>query len=261
MSGPDSIRGKPDPPWPTRRNPSSTVRFFMSTLSMFSHNHRRRANLHHVGSRPPRPLATLASQTVRGRRPLLRRRRGRDLRGRVPGRSRSLLLLDATPRTWIGPDAQLPTTAPRRRPVSSPAAPIPSTQTDNPEHLDEVAGFAEVAAIDTLGTLPLSVVTAAAHRTRGSTRSRRRDSTTVWNRGQEQWMSLSSTSRLVTVEDTGRLRPARPPRCHHRRDRTPPPASMTVVCAPGAVQWEPCGGRMQCGILNVPVDPPTRPAP
>ena len=66
----------------------------------------------------------------------------------------------------------------------------------NPERLDGPAAFAELAAIDSLGDLPMTVTTAADHPFPD-------DLVDVWGRGQEAWAALSSESHLVTVQDTG----------------------------------------------------------
>ena len=132
--------------------------------------------------------------------------------------------------------------------------PDPAHPTDNPEHLDEVAGFAEVAAIDTLGSLPLSVVTAAQHPFPGLDPVEAARLDDVWNQGQEHWMSLSSAARLVTVDNTGHyIQLDRPDVAIAEIERLlPTPTAAVIASAP--LQWENCGGRLQCGSLDVPLD-------
>ena len=74
-----------------------------------------------------------------------------------------LLLLDATPTTWTAASCAVPDDGSEAAAAFVDRCADPAFPTDNPEHLDEAAGFAEVAAIDTLGSLPLSVMTASEH--------------------------------------------------------------------------------------------------
>ena len=166
-----------------------------------------------------------------------------------------LLLLDATPPTWTAAGCAVPDDGSEAAADFVARCPDPAHPTDNPEHLDEVAGFAEVAAIDTLGSLPLSVVTAAEHPFPGLDPVEAARLDDVWNQGQEHWMSLSSAAHLVTVDDTGHyIQLDRPDAVIAEIQKTPsrprrPPST------PAPLRWEPCGGRLQCGSLDVPVDP------
>ena len=163
------------------------------------------ANLRHLRPRPPHPPERdRRARPVRRRRPLLRRRPSRDLR-RAPTRDEvdGLLLLDATPTTWTAASCAVPDDGSEAAADFVARCPDPALPTDNPEQLDEVAGFAEVAAIDTLGSLPLSVVTAAEHPFPGLDPVEATRLDDVWNQGQQHWMSLSSAAQLVTVDDTG----------------------------------------------------------
>jgi pimeloyl-ACP methyl ester carboxylesterase len=72
----------------------------------------------------------------------------------------------------------------------------------NPEHLDGPAAFAEVAKIRSLGRLPLIVATAA-DRSYGLAPEVEAHLLDVWNRGQDRWVSLSSSGKLVSVPNTG----------------------------------------------------------
>ncbi len=73
----------------------------------------------------------------------------------------------------------------------------------NSERLDVFAAFAEVEAIDSLGDVPLAVVTAARRSAPGLVEAEVARLTTVWDAGVERWAALSSASKVVTVEDTG----------------------------------------------------------
>jgi pimeloyl-ACP methyl ester carboxylesterase len=119
-----------------------------------------------------------------------------------PKEVHGLLLLDASPTTWNkavcavradGSDAansfqQL--CASLRDPAK------------NPEHLDAPVAFGEVAKIRSLGRLPLIVATAADH-PYGLAPDVEAHLSNVWNRGQDRWVSLSSSSKLVSVPNTG----------------------------------------------------------
>ncbi len=65
------------------------------------------------------------------------------------------------------------------------------------------AAFEEVATITSLGDLPMTVITAA-HRTDPAlapTELARLDG--LWAEGVDRWAGLSSSSSVVSVEDTG----------------------------------------------------------
>jgi pimeloyl-ACP methyl ester carboxylesterase len=106
-----------------------------------------------------------------------------------------LMLLDATPATW-------PTTA-----CSVPAweglCTLMHNPMSDPERVDVFPAFDAVAAITTLGELPMTVVTAA-HRVDPSlTPQQLAPLDAAWADGVEQWASLSTASTVVTVQDTG----------------------------------------------------------
>jgi pimeloyl-ACP methyl ester carboxylesterase len=106
-----------------------------------------------------------------------------------------VLLLDASPTTW-------PETACSVASYEALCASMRDPALD-PEHLDVFPAFAEVATISSLGDLPVRVVTAA-HRADPSLASSelaRLDE--AWAKGMQRWAGLSSSSRIVTVEDTG----------------------------------------------------------
>jgi pimeloyl-ACP methyl ester carboxylesterase len=104
------------------------------------------------------------------------------------------MLLDASPATW-------PTT------ICSVAAyePLCAVMHDpalDPERLDAIPAFEAVAAIESIGDVPMTVMTAA-HRTDPAlppTELARLDA--EWAKGVEGWASLSTASTVVTVEDT-----------------------------------------------------------
>jgi pimeloyl-ACP methyl ester carboxylesterase len=114
---------------------------------------------------------------------------------RYPDQVIGLMLLDASPTTW-------PAT------VCSVAAydglcAVMHDPTLDPERLDVFPAFDEVAAVASLGDLPMTVMTAA-HRTDPTlapSELTRLDA--IWAEGVQRWAGLSSSSRTVTVEDTG----------------------------------------------------------
>ncbi len=71
------------------------------------------------------------------------------------------------------------------------------------EHLDVPAAFAEVAEIDSLGDVPLVVAPAAERVYPGLGARAAAHLVDVWNDGQQRWVALSSSARLLPVEDTG----------------------------------------------------------
>ena len=67
-------------------------------------------------------------------------------------------------------------------------------------------------------------------------------------------MSLSSAAQLVTVDDTGHyIQLDRPDVAIAEIQRLLPAPTSTTV--PASVRWAPCGDRLECGSLDVPVDP------
>jgi pimeloyl-ACP methyl ester carboxylesterase len=171
-----------------------------------------------------------------------------------PDEVNGLLLLDATPPTWTAAGCVVPDDGSDAAADFVAGCPDPAAPTDNPEQLDVVAGFAAVAAIDTLGSVPLSIVTAAEHPFPGLDPLEATRLQEVWNQGQEHWTSLSSAAQLVTVNDTGHyIQLDRPDAVIAEIQKLLP--AQTATNAPTALRWEPCGDRRECSSLDVPVDP------
>ena len=172
-----------------------------------------------------------------------------------------LVLLDATPPTWTAAGCAVPDDGSEAAADFVARCPDPAHPTDNPEQLDVVAGFAEVAAIDTLGSLPLSVVTAAQHPFPGLDPVEAARLDDVWNQGQQHWMSLSSAAQLVTVDDTGHyIQLDRPDVAIAEIQKTPSgPAEHDVAgtASVGALRRPPASAAPSTS----PSTPPTRPAP
>ena len=74
--------------------------------------------------------------------------------------------------------------------------------TGNIEHLDALTAFAEVASIDSFGSLPMAVITAAERALPGLGAAETARLTGVWDDGQRDWAALSTNSHVVTVVDT-----------------------------------------------------------
>lgn len=105
-----------------------------------------------------------------------------------------LLLLDASPTDW-------PTTV-CTVPAWAEGCAVMRDPTRDPERLDVFAAFEEVAAIASLGDLPMVVVTAAHRIDPGPSPAEYERLDAVWADGMERWAALSSASTIVTVEDT-----------------------------------------------------------
>jgi pimeloyl-ACP methyl ester carboxylesterase len=122
---------------------------------------------------------------------------------RYPKGVRGLLLLDASPPKWNKAVCAVPDNGSQ---TSADFHLLCESLTDpdkNPEHLDASAAFAEVAKIRSLGRLPLTVVTADKRSiTPGLDSEVEAHLNDVWNRGQDRWVSLSPSAKLVSVPNT-----------------------------------------------------------
>jgi pimeloyl-ACP methyl ester carboxylesterase len=114
-----------------------------------------------------------------------------------------LVLIDASPTTWPDAVCAIPDDG------SDAAAMLGGlcgmfAPTGNSEHLDAVAAFAEAAQIGSLGSLPMAVITAARRGLPADLAAAEVDRLNeAWDLGQQAWLALSTSSRLVSVEDTG----------------------------------------------------------
>lgn len=115
-----------------------------------------------------------------------------------------LVLVDASPTTWPDALCAIPDDG------SDAAATVLGQcagaflPAGNSEHLDVAAAFAEVSEVDSLGSLPMAILTAT-ERTlpAGLAAAEVARLTDAWNQGQQDWMALSTSAHLVTVDDTG----------------------------------------------------------
>jgi pimeloyl-ACP methyl ester carboxylesterase len=121
---------------------------------------------------------------------------------KYPAEVKGLVLIDTSPVTW--PEVL--------RSVSDDGTEIAtvlrsfgaglSDPTKNAEHLDVLASFAQASTIDSLGSLPMAVLTAVDRQYPGLGDSELARLTDVWNQGQRQWSRLSSAAHVVSVEHT-----------------------------------------------------------
>ncbi|MCU1496284.1 MAG: hsaD3 [Acidimicrobiales bacterium] len=114
-----------------------------------------------------------------------------------------LVLLDATPVGWLAAGCAVPDDGSEWAASFRDGCPDRTDPTDNGEWLDEVGAFAALDTIDSLGALPLAVVTAADHPFPGLAPSATAQLNKVWDDGQDRWLALSSNAHLVTVDETG----------------------------------------------------------
>jgi pimeloyl-ACP methyl ester carboxylesterase len=114
-----------------------------------------------------------------------------------------LLLIDASPVSWPAAVCEV-----REDGTKAAAALIENcaSQIDpskNDERLDALKAFSEVAQITNLGTMPMTVMTAAEHPFDGLNPTIAQRLNDTWNDGQRDWATLSTRATLVTVPDTG----------------------------------------------------------
>jgi pimeloyl-ACP methyl ester carboxylesterase len=114
-----------------------------------------------------------------------------------------LLLLDATPTTWIEAACAIPLDGSEAARSFQAICAGAADPTSNPERLDAITGFADVARISSLGAVPMTVVTAADHSYPGLAPNETARLNEVWDQGQDRWTTLSPLARLVSVPNTG----------------------------------------------------------
>jgi pimeloyl-ACP methyl ester carboxylesterase len=113
-----------------------------------------------------------------------------------------LLLVDASPANWPTVICAVPNDGTPAATGYQQMCTTISTPANNVEHLDGLAAFDEVAKIETVGDLPMIVMTATQHPWGlGDAENARLND--AWETGQGNWLSLSSSARLVPVDNTG----------------------------------------------------------
>ena len=115
-----------------------------------------------------------------------------------------LVLVDASPTTWPAALCAVPDDGSEAAATvlgNCDGAFLPA---GNSEHLDVAAAFAEVSEVVSLGSLPMAVVTATKRTLpAGLAEAEVARLTEAWNKGQQDWMALSTSAHLVSVDDTG----------------------------------------------------------
>ena len=114
---------------------------------------------------------------------------------RYSGEVRGLVLLDASPTTWPAAVCSVAAYEGGCAVMNDPAL--------DPERLDVVPAFEEVATIRSLEDLPMTVVTAAHRIDPALAPAELARLDTLWAEGLELWAGLSTASSIVTVADTG----------------------------------------------------------
>jgi pimeloyl-ACP methyl ester carboxylesterase len=112
-----------------------------------------------------------------------------------PDEVTGLMLLDASPTTW--PDVVCSV------PAYAGGCAVMHDPTLDPEQVDVFPAFEAVAAITSLGDLPMTVMAAAHRDPHGLSPGELVRLDTSWAEGMEHWAGLSSSSSVVTIEDTG----------------------------------------------------------
>ena len=105
-----------------------------------------------------------------------------------------LMLVDASPTTWPATVCSVPAYAGGCAIMRDPAL--------DPERLDVFPAFEQVATITSVGDLPMTVMTAA-HRSDPLAPSELTRLDALWAEGVERWAGLSTSSSIVSVDDTG----------------------------------------------------------
>jgi pimeloyl-ACP methyl ester carboxylesterase len=114
-----------------------------------------------------------------------------------------LMLIDASPAGWYDAVCSVPddgsddanTFGELCASLTDPAA--------NPERLDAAAAFTGVGNVDSLGDLPMVVVTVAQRSYTGVAASDVEGLTEIWIAGQADWAALSTASKVVPVDGVG----------------------------------------------------------
>ena len=111
-----------------------------------------------------------------------------------------LMLIDASPVTWFDAVCSVPDDGSDTAQVFNGICAALTDAARNPERLDAATAFGDVARIESLGDLPLIVVTAADHPYPGLDPSEVTRLNQIWDAGQAHWAGLSTSSDLVPVD-------------------------------------------------------------
>jgi pimeloyl-ACP methyl ester carboxylesterase len=119
-----------------------------------------------------------------------------------PEETSGLMLVDASPTTWPAESCAVPDDGSEMAHVFRDLCATNRDPERNPERLEVLAAFADVAAITSLGALPTTVLTAATHSYPGLDPREAARLNAAWDQGQQRWASLSTNGRVVPVSDT-----------------------------------------------------------
>jgi pimeloyl-ACP methyl ester carboxylesterase len=114
-----------------------------------------------------------------------------------PDEVAGLMLIDASPATWPATACAVADWKPLCDVFHDPSL--------DAERLDVFPAFDAVAAISSLGDLPMTVMPRAHYTYPGLEQQVLTRLDAAWAEGAEQWASLSSDSTVVPVQDTGHL--------------------------------------------------------
>ena len=114
-----------------------------------------------------------------------------------------LMLVDASPTTWPAALCAVPDDGTDTARGLQALCTTFHDPTRDVEHLDAFTAFDEVAAITSLGHLPMVVMTAATRTIPGLADSELARLNNVWDAGVARWAALSTASKVVSVPDTG----------------------------------------------------------
>ena len=113
-----------------------------------------------------------------------------------------VLLLDASPVTWPAAVCAVPADGSETATVFVGTCAAISDPGKNPERLNAPVAFADVASIQSLGDVPITVATRADLSYPGLPTTVDSQLAGVWTEGQAHWASLSSAAKLITVANT-----------------------------------------------------------
>ena len=115
----------------------------------------------------------------------------------------AVVLIDASPTTWPTASCSVADDGSDMAAMMRASCAGVFLPTGNIERLDVAAAFAEIAEINSLGSLPMAVITATKRDLADMTAPEVAHLTATWNQGQQDWIALSSASHLVSVDRTG----------------------------------------------------------
>ena len=119
------------------------------------------------------------------------------------GEVTGVVLVDASPVTWPAALCSVPDDGSDGALIVREVCAGLSDPNGNREHLDAFSAFADVSGIASLGSLPITVITAVERELPDIAPSEVARLTDVWNQGQQDWAGLSTASRVVSVDHTG----------------------------------------------------------